>query len=89
MIADMTITIHHKKLIKFEKSIFLKPLTGKFGIIKSGIITVLIEIVFVLATPLLVYHTFDIESSGIIAWWISLLHIQAIPWNLQIASEMN
>lgn len=87
MIADMTITIHNKKLLHLEKSILLKPLAEKFGIINAGIITILIEITVVFVMPLLIYHTFDVTTSSIIAWWISLLHIQAIPWNLQIASE--
>ena len=87
MIVDMTITVHYKKLIKYEKSILLKPLTEKFGIYKAGIITLCIESIIVFTTPLLVFHEFDLGTSSVVAWWISLLHIQAIPWNLQIASE--
>ena len=88
MIADMTITIKNRELIIFEKSILLKPLTEKFGIIPAGIITMSIEVIVVFTMPLLLYHELDFETSSTIAWWISLLHIQAIPWNLQIASEM-
>jgi len=89
MIADMTITIHHKKMMKYEKSIFLKPLSDKVGLVKGGIITILIEIVIVFTIPLLVFHEFSLEASSVTAWWISLLHIQAIPWNLKMISENN
>lgn len=88
MITDMAITIKNKNLIKFEKSVLLKPLTEKFGIIPAGIITICIEIAFVFLMPLSLYHEIDVGTSSVIAWWISLLHIQAIPLNLQIAYEI-
>lgn len=86
MIADMSITIHYKKLICHEKSVLLKLLSQRVGVYRAGVITVLIEICFVVFAPILLYQEFSLEFSCMIAWWITLLHIQAIPWNLHVAS---
>lgn len=89
MMIDISYTAKHSHLIQYEQSFILSFFVKKTNISNAVMLTILVEILFVLFFPILFMHEFDFQLSAIIAFTSGGVHISGILQNKQFIKNHN
>jgi len=89
MMGDILFTAKHSHLIQYEQNYILSFFVKKIKISNAMILTILVEISFVLFFPILLMHEFNFQISVIISLSSGIIHVSGILQNKQFIKNYN